>query len=344
MREWYRSSRFFSFAVLLAVLLVTGEGRLWPRDFEVFYRAALLFSPLALLPLDVAGVVYRIILIFVMLLGLWLAVRLVEGGPPRVSVCGADDCTDAGSSPDATATGSRAMAGGDAETANRTVLLSALALSLLFYSELTPGQVNQLIIVAGVAVALLVLPAAFYGGDVMQQNRSWLEALLEQVGGQGLLDPGNHTIFSFLALLTPLRWLPAETWAEAAYGACLLALLALAMLWLVRRGRDLDGGQALDFAALMLLAPLLVLASENVFGLAELAVVLLLFHVRERAPAERGVLAVGLALFWLGTLVNQVSGPLIDPLLAWVHLWSLISAGTLVLLALLFLDRYRRFL
>ena len=407
MREWYRSRWLFSFAVLLAVmlvglvlwLLITGEGRLWPRDFEVFYKAgeraaagenlyrpfedgfyhykyspaaALLFIPLSLLPLDIAGVVYRVALIFVILLGLYLAMRLSDTGFPG---------------------GKRLTAAGDARVANRTVLLSGLVLSLLFYSELTLGQVNQPVIVAGLAAALLIasnrrpwltaallassvfikpylliflpylllrrrwrelggffvfsgvlllLPALFYGGGFVHQYRRWLDALLQQVdGGQGLLESGNHTIYGYVARVTPLRWLLDGHWVTPAYKVVLLLLLTLAVLWLLRRGSGFGNREALDFAVLMLLVPLLVLTSENGFGFVELAVVLLVFDAHKRDAGERKVLGLALALLWLGTLVNQVSGPAIDSVLTRVHSWSLITAGTLVLLVLLYLNRYR---
>lgn len=410
--EWYRTRPWFSFALLLALMLLVlvlwllakGEGEIWPRDFEVFYTAgeraaagenlyrpvedgfyhykyspvaALLFAPLTLLPLDAAGAVFRLFLILIFLAGLYLAMRMCDPRfPPE---------------------GYGAAVTERVSLANRTVLLAALALSMQFYSELTLGQVNQIVIVAGLACALLVarkrmpwlasallalgvfikpllliflpylllrrrwrvvagflvfagalfaLPVMRYGvGGMLSQNRGWLDALTEQVwNSRNLLAAGNHTIFSFLARVTPLRWLLEGAQGATVYRVLLLACVAFLVLWLLRRGELVGNREALDFAMMMLLVPLLVYVSENGFGFVELAVVLLLFNSGSESAAEKTILAAGLLLFWLGTLVSQISGPVIDQVLSTIHDWSLITAGTLMFFLLLGIDRYRRML
>lgn len=412
MTEWYRTRWLFSFAVLLAVLLAVlvlwlvakGEGEIWPKDFEVFYKAgeraaagedlyrpvedgfyrykyspaaALMFIPLTLMPLWVAGVVFRVALIPVFLLGLYLAMRIADPSFPQ--------------------SGKVDRESSDAQLINRTVLLAALVLSMHYYSELTLGQVNQIVIVAGLGVALLIgrsqwpwlasallaasvyikpflliflpylvlrrrwrelagfalfsgilflLPAFFYRNrGFIGQTRGWMSTLADQVrAGREIAEAGNHTLASFITRLTHLGPVLEGQWTATVCRIAVLLALALLVLWLLRRGSGMDNREALDFALLMLTVPLLIYLSENGFGLAELAVVVLLVNAGKFNGLGRTALVAGLALLWVGTLVSQISGHVVDPVLSVVHDWSLITAGTLALFLLLCLSRYRQVL
>lgn len=212
----YRQKWYFGplvvFVVLMALLILCvvfkmENGRLWLRDFEVYWKAgervvagedlyrieddghyrykysptaATYFSPLSAMPFPAAQVVYWFLLSLVIVFGLCLAARLAC---PRLEE--------------------------DPRRTNSLFLLAALILGVTLAAELTLGQVNQLLIVAGIAMAWL------YG-----QGRPWTLALVWSltlflkplylifvpyfIVKKRFRELGGLALFTFLLLALPL--------------------------------------------------------------------------------------------------------------------------------------------
>jgi len=389
LRTWFRTRWTAGLVLLLAIclLLLVVEllnGRFQMVDLEVFHRAgrrvlsgenlyrpaedgfyewkyspagALLFAPIALLPLLAAKIVFWISLGAIFCLNLFLSVRLAT--------------PDYREAPGRT---------------NRLVLLTALAVAVHLHLELHLGQVNQVILalfllmatalvarrpagfgaafaaslalkpfalilvpwlvltrrfrelLAGAiaAVALAALPLALYAPAALAgQYRGWWEKIGEELAKKtDLLAPANHTLASILARYTPLRLaahLPAG--ARAIQLATLLAL-ALLVLWFVRRGRGLPRPAPAELALLVALVPLLAFTNYNAFGAVMPAAAILLARWAAAPPGWRAVVVAGLVL--VGGNVHDLWGRRLHKLLDGL---SLVAVGAALLVVALARDR-----
>ena len=187
-------------------------------------------------------------------------------------------------------------------------------------------------------VLLGILPVLFVGfGSLKGQFSGWVtELTIELSGKQELLNPGNHTVFSVLARYTPIRLLISGSGAVLVLQSLMLILIALIFVLILLKGRGTPNRMALESAFLMGLIPLLAFTSYNAFGFLELAVVLVLLNLPRMRRLLAGISLAGLIL--VGFNMHDIVGH---------RLWvlfndlSLVSAGAIVLLAVLFRMRIR---
>jgi hypothetical protein len=196
---------------------------------------------------------------------------------------------------------------------------------------------RELLATAAWTAAGAALPRLSYGAAAFEaQYRGWADRIGEEMAKKtALLAPANHTLASLLARYTPLRAVAEAPGASAALRLGVVALLALALLWYVLRGRELERPLAGDFAALLTVVPLLAFTNYNAFGSTMLAATVLLWNLGAlgwaRWPAIAGMVLVGGNLYdlWGRRLFR-----LLDDL-------SMVALGAALLLLALFAGRRR---
>lgn len=196
------------------------------------------------------------------------------------------------------------------------------------------------IVLFGIFAGLLfAAPLLFYSPSKYrkQLQGEMTEIKIELQEKQGMLQSANHTIFSVLARYSPLRLITFTPLVTNIYQGAVLCLLAGFIFWMVRRGEDLDRSYLLDFALLIACIPLLSFTSYNAFGFVELLVCLLLYHFHALTRIEKVCTVAGFVLsggnwydLWGKQLWRMFEG------------WSLLSIGTILLIAVLFMRRYAR--
>ena len=196
---------------------------------------------------------------------------------------------------------------------------------------------KELAAAAAWTAAGAALPLLFYSAAALRvQYAGWAARIGEEMAKKtALLAPANHTLASILARYTPLRALAAGPEAARAIQLGVVALLALALLWYVRRERDAERAIAGDFAALLAAVPLLAFTNYNAFGSTMLAATVLLWNLDRlgwaRWPAIGGMVLVGGNIYdlWGKQLFRRF-----DDL-------SLVAVGGALLLLALFVGRRR---
>lgn len=343
--------------------LMTGEN-LYQGDVDGFYRykysptAALYFVPLGFLPLQPARVFYWIFLSAVVCLGLYLASRLArpdveDEKPARQNNVILISALVMGVSIE------RELHLGQVNQlllisylsfvlflrAGREILASLILAAGIFLKPfglvflpylLVKRKFRAVIYLMILLVLLGILPAIFLGfRNLAGQFSGWLGELgIELSGKQGLLDPGNHTIFSVLARYTPARFIVSGAVEILIFQALALILTGAAFGIIIFKGKNLPGSMALESAMLMGLIPLLAFTSYNAFGFLEAAVVLILFNLPRMAKPWAAAAVSG--LFLVGFNMHDIVGH---------RLWvlfndlSLVAVGALILLAVLFHER-----
>lgn len=197
---------------------------------------------------------------------------------------------------------------------------------------------RELAALGGLALLLGALPALRYGGDGLAgQLRGWGARIGEEMAKkQELLAAKNHTLASLLARYTPLRLLADDAGRARALQLLAVALLAGAVLWFVRRGRDLERPEAGDFALLLLCVPLLAFTNYNAFGAALPAAVLVLLAWPRLGPWRW---AAGAGLILVGGNWYDLWGKRLHVL---IDGWSLVAVGAVILGAALLRGRALR--
>jgi len=192
---------------------------------------------------------------------------------------------------------------------------------------------------AAFAGLLFAAPLLFYSpaGYRVQLQGQMVEIEAELMEKQGMLDAGNHTVFSVLARYTPLKLVTFRPAVSAAYQAMVLAGVALVLAWMIRRGTGIERGYLLDFAVLTACIPLLAFTSYNAFGFGQVMVCLLLYRFGSLTRAERVVAVAGFALSggnWYDLWGRRL----------WLAFesWSLLSIGTMLMIAVLWRQRCRQ--
>ncbi|MHB1325276.1 MAG: glycosyltransferase family 87 protein [Thermoleophilia bacterium] len=193
----------------------------------------------------------------------------------------------------------------------------------------------------GFSALLFILPVVFYGGRFLEQQRIWFSEISLELGSKGtLFQPGNHTLVSFIAQHSPLRSLDPGSAYLTVFKIVVMSLVILLALLVVRKGNGVPHGEALDFAFLLALTPLLSYTSNNAFGLVELAVFLLLFNFTKLRTWEKITAAVGFVLIG-GNFHNQLPYDWGVSFYQYYDSISLLTIGTIMLLVSVVMMRWR---
>jgi hypothetical protein len=193
----------------------------------------------------------------------------------------------------------------------------------------------------GFSALLFFLPVIFYGGRFLAQQRSWFDEMTVELGNKGdIFQPGNHTLVSVIAQLSPLKAIEPGSAYLTIYKLIVLSIVALLAILLIRRGSGVQRPEVLDFAFILALAPLLTYTSNNAFGMVELAVFLLLLNFGKLKNREKVMAACGFLLIG-GNFYNQLPYDWGTRFYEYYDSISLLSVGTILLLATIFMVRWR---
>ena len=193
----------------------------------------------------------------------------------------------------------------------------------------------------GFSALLFILPAVFYGGHFIDLQRSWISAMTLELGNKAdLFQPGNHTLVAVIAQYSPLSVFEPGSIFLTIYKSIVLAMVALLALLVVRKGSGLQRAEALDFAFILALAPLLSYTNSNAFVLAELGIILLLFNFGKLKRWEKVTAACGCLLIG-GNFYNQLPYEWGERFFAYYDSISLLTIGTILLLVTIIRLRWR---
>lgn len=345
--------------------IIQGEN-IYQGEIDGFYRykysptAAIFFIPIGMLPLTTAKILYWVFLSSVICIGFYLALRLVRPGFRMLSPVYINNLILLA----ALILGVNIERELHLGQVNQLLLVSYLAIIFLVRSNRTTAA--ALIWAAGIflkpfGIILLpyflatrrfrtviyfllfltifaVAPAIFTGVDNLAgQYSSWFaELAIELSQKQDLLLDGNHTMFSVLARYTPVRFLAMTPMLATVFQPIILILISMVVVFLIRRGRDLENRMILESSFLIGLIPLLSFTSYNAFGFLELALILILFNMREFSKRQRIFAIAGLIL--IGINIHDVVGHKL-----WVLFndLSLVAIGAILLLSVLTSMRVR---
>jgi len=194
---------------------------------------------------------------------------------------------------------------------------------------------------AGFTVLLFLLPLVFYGGRFMGEQRSWYDEITVELSNKAdIFQPGNKTLVSVIAQHAPFDLIEPGSEYLTIYKIAVVAVVALLALLVIRRGSGVQRPEVLDFAFLLALTPLLSYTSNNAFGLVELAVFLLLFNFGGLRPWEKITAACGFLLIG-GNFYNQLPYDWGVSFYEYYDSISLLSVGTILVLATVFMVRWR---
>lgn len=345
--------------------IVQGEN-IYQGEMDGFYRykysptAAIFFIPIGMLPLTPAKILYWVFLSSVICIGFYLALRLVRPGFRMLSPAYINNLILLA----ALVLGVNIERELHLGQVNQLLLVSYLAIIFLVRSNRTTAA--ALIWAAGIflkpfgfilmpyflvkgkfklvvyfllfLIMSALVPAIFTGIDNLPgQYSSWFaELAIELSQKQDLLQDGNHTIFSVLARYTPVRFLAMTPMLATVFQSIILMLISMVVVFLIRRGRDLENRIILESSFLIGLIPLLSFTSYNAFGFLELALILILFNMPELSKGQRIFAIAGMVL--IGINIHDVVGHKL-----WVLFndLSLVAIGAILLLSVLTSMRVR---
>jgi len=188
---------------------------------------------------------------------------------------------------------------------------------------------------------LFILPAVFYGGHFLDLQRSWISAITLELGNKAdLFQSGNHTLAAVIAQYSHLDAFEPGSVYLTVYKSLMLALVALLAFLVVRKGSGIQRAAALDFAFILALAPLLSYTNNSAFVLVELGIILLLFNFGKLKTWEKVMAACGFLLIG-GNFYNQLPYEWGERFFAYYDSISLLTIGTILLLATIFMLRWR---
>ncbi|MFA5809772.1 MAG: glycosyltransferase family 87 protein [Thermoleophilia bacterium] len=183
-----------------------------------------------------------------------------------------------------------------------------------------------------------LLPAVFFrSGEFLSQQRHWISTVFDELGvKQGLLEAGNHTVYSMLARYSPLAVLPSDSPFFKVFPFVVVLAIGCAVLWLFVKDRGVRNPEALDFALMLALMPLISYTTDNAFCFTALAVVLLIDNFDRLGRVEKVVLIPGLLfvsfdLFFLNRYAVGRSAELFDL----GNTYSLLGIGTVILVIIM---------
>ncbi|RDV16747.1 DUF2029 domain-containing protein [Pontibacter diazotrophicus] len=227
-----------------------------------------------------------------------------------------------------------------------TGLLLAVSLfikpfGLIFYPYLLLRQRYRATLYSvGFLILLGLLPFLFYSSIPAFKHlyTSWFQELFFELRAkQSLLSEGNHTIFSVLARYTPVQYVLTSAAAIKIYQFIMLGIIGSAFLVFVRWGRHLPQHKVPELSFLIALIPLFAFTSENAFLFTAPCIIYLIYHYQKFSLA--GKVCLVLACLLIGANIRDLVGA---ALYGYLHDISVYSFGTVLLLFLLFVLRYKR--
>ncbi len=346
--------------------IIQGDN-LYQGEIDGFYKykysptAAVFFIPFGIIPLTLAKVLYWVFLSSIICVGFYLAFSLIEPrfrdeSPTRINNLVLISALIMGVHLE------RELHLGQV---NHLLLVSYLA--ILYLLRENKAILAALIWAAGIflkpfgfillpyflirrkfrltgyflifLILLVLLPAIFVGfSNLPNQYSSWLGELSTELSQkQDLIQEGNHTIFSVLARYTPVRFLDLTPLFTMLFQSSVLLLIAVIMVFMIRRGQGHGNGMLLESSFLIALIPLLSFTSYNAFGFLELAVILILFNMRELSRWQRLFAIAGMIL--IGINIHDIMGH---------ELWeslndlSMVAVGAILVLAVEISMRIRK--
>ncbi len=184
-----------------------------------------------------------------------------------------------------------------------------------------------------------ILPIVFENFRMLHsQYQGWFsEMTIELSHKQSLLAKENHTIFSILARYTPLRYTSLVVDHVKLFQAIVMCCITTGFSFLMWKGRSVSAPMISEGAILICLIPLCTFTSHNAFGFSELAVMMLLFHMKSMPVWAKTVSIVGM-IFVGGNIYDIVGRKM------WFILndLSLVGIGAMLLIAGLSILRTKR--
>ncbi|MHB9054061.1 MAG: glycosyltransferase family 87 protein [Thermoleophilia bacterium] len=194
---------------------------------------------------------------------------------------------------------------------------------------------------SGFSAFLFFLPALSFRGNFLNEQRYWFEEMaLELRMKADVFQPGNKTLVSVIAQFSPVKIIEPGSSYLILYKIVVLTMVTLLAVVLIRRGSGLQRPEVLDFAFILALTPLISYTSNNLFGMVELAVFLLLFNFGKLKTWEKITAGVGFLLIG-GNFYNQLPFEWGVRFYEYYDQISLLSIGTILLLATIFMVRWR---
>jgi hypothetical protein len=237
---------------------------------------------------------------------------------------------------------------------DRKMLFSALLAISIFIKPfgfvmipylLVKKRYKEVLTFIGFSLILAVLPLLFYGSVslTLEQYRLWFVELQIELGNkQGLLDYGNHTIFSVVARYTPIRYILVNSTVSAIYQLVLLSGIGLFVLYFINMNRkgttdfQKKHDAIIDMALLVSLVPLLSFTSHNAFIFTLILTFVIMLYFSNLKMYEKILAVIG--FICIGGNFDEMLGKELSTM---VDNYSLVSIGTIILIYLLFILRKR---
>lgn len=349
--------------------LLSGEELFRPvRDGYYSYKysptAAILFIPFSLIPFQAAEVVYWLFVSGLVLVGLYLSLLLIypefrNADPTKLGfLLGLTVMT----------LGVHIWSELTLGQVNYLLLVMYIAIAWLFTQNRRPALLAFILAFSiffkpfglillpyfvlrkrfreigyffACSALLFVLPVVFYGTHFLDLQRSWISAItLELSNKTDIFQPGNHTLVAVIAQYSPLDALEPGSIYLTIYKSLVFLLVGVLAFLVVRKGSGLQRAEALDFAFILALAPLLSYTNNNAFVLVELGIILLLFNFGKLRTWEKVMAASGCLLIG-GNFYNQLPYEWGEHFFAYYDSISLLTIGTILLLVTIFMLRWR---
>jgi hypothetical protein len=185
----------------------------------------------------------------------------------------------------------------------------------------------------------LVTPVIFYGyHGMLEQTGRWFQEMAVEIGGKQQLDAmSNLTVFSVIYRYTPMRFMELSAPGALVFQGVVLILMGVATWWFMLRGTDVKKKEVAEGALLIGMMPLIAPANYNTYLMIGLALALLFIHFRELPSWAKVFLICGVIL--QGGNYNDVWGTELSNYFLGL---SLVTIGSMLILSMLFVLRYRR--
>ena len=195
---------------------------------------------------------------------------------------------------------------------------------------------------AGFSGLLFLLPAVSYGTRVFVEQRHWFSELFFELGKKdAVFQAGNHTLVSVIARYASLDGLGLQPGQFTIYRYVVLLTVGLLALAVILRGARVRRPEALDFAFVLALTPLISYTNDSAFGFAELAVFLVLLNFGQMKVWEKVAASCAFVLIG-GNFFNQLPQDWANRLFGYCESISLLSVGTILLLVTIVALRWRQ--
>lgn len=183
-------------------------------------------------------------------------------------------------------------------------------------------------------LVLFLLPLIFYSfPEYVAQLRGWVHELSIEMGNkQDLHSQRIHTIFSILVRYTPLYFISFGPAIKLVYQVIVLSLLALAVLWFIRMGRKKRSSENESLALLIALIPLIAFTNDNAFLFLTPGIVFTLSRFDRLGMFEKFFLCAG--LLFQGANIHDLWGA---ELSLKIQDWSLVAIGAVMIILVMFL-------